>query len=77
MTIAISPAMAEARRLRESKGVTQAELSRRAGYALMSVHRWDSGRAHPSVHAFSTYLEALGLRIKIEPISSVAKDSAA
>jgi transcriptional regulator with XRE-family HTH domain len=69
MTIAISPVMAEARRLRESKGVSQEQLGRKCGFCRLSVHRWETGKSHPSVHAFSTYLEALGLRIKIEPIA--------
>jgi transcriptional regulator with XRE-family HTH domain len=71
MTIAISPAMAEARRMREARGVAQQTLSERAGFSHCQVQRWETGKNHPSVHAFSTYLEALGLRIKIEPIGSM------
>lgn len=70
MTIAITPAMAEAKRLREAMGVTQADISRRAGWDVTSVRRWEKGKQQPTLQSFSNYLEALGLRIKIEPIQS-------
>lgn len=69
MTIGISPLVKEARRMREARGIAQGAVSSRAGFTKNQVHRWECGKNHPSIHAFETYLEALGYRLKIEPIA--------
>lgn len=68
MTIGLSTTMVRARRLRESIGVTQDQMGREAGFSHLSIHRWETGKNHPSIHAVETYLQAIGYQLAIVPI---------
>lgn len=68
MNIAISEEMAEARSIRYAKGITQDQISHKAGFCHNQITRWENGKNHPSIHAYATYLRALGKRIRIEDI---------
>jgi transcriptional regulator with XRE-family HTH domain len=65
----ISSAMAEVRRLREARGITQLDAAYRAGFSQVQVNRWENGYNHPSIYAFATYIEALGFKLTIVPSS--------
>lgn len=64
----ITPIMREARACREAVGMSQDKLSHIAGLSHDQIHRWEQGHHHPSIYAFSIYLEALGKRLRIEDL---------
>lgn len=68
MTRRPHPLMAEARRIREAKGITQGALGARAGFDLKCVNRWENGWNQPSLAAFEMLLESLGCHLTIERI---------
>lgn len=53
------------RQVRESVGVTQAELARRLGVTQPAVNRWESGRRRASVATLQRIAEALGLNLTV------------
>lgn len=52
---------------RRQQGLTQAELARRAGVSLPTVQNIEGGRANPSLSTLDGVLDALGLRLRVEP----------
>lgn len=55
------------RRRRRELGVTQADLARLAGLSLHGVSDIETGRGNPTLETLLKILDALGLRIVIQP----------
>lgn len=53
------------RQIRESAGITQAELARRLGITQPAVARWESGRRQPRVESLQRIADALGLNLSV------------
>lgn len=53
------------RQIRESAGITQAELARRLGVHQPLVARWESGRRMPKVETLQRIADALGLNLQV------------
>ena len=49
------------RTLREQAGLSRAELARRAGVPVNTLHHWEDGRGFPGVPAVLRLVEALGV----------------
>ena len=60
------PIMAELRAERRARGITQAELARRSGYAHNAVCQWERGERKIFAHALSDIANALGLDLKLD-----------
>jgi ribosome-binding protein aMBF1 (putative translation factor) len=56
---------AEVRRLRESKGMSQAELARRIGSTQPSVARLEAGGVAPTIDTLERIATALGLKLAV------------
>ena len=52
--------------LRESKGITQAELSRRSGIKAPNLHKYESGGTVPTTKTLNRSLSALDMEITIK-----------
>ena len=52
--------------LRESKGITQAELSRRSGIKAPNLHKYESGGTVPTTKTLNRILLALDMEITIK-----------
>ena len=52
--------------LRESKGITQAELSRRSGIKAPNLHKYESGGTVPTTKTLNRILSALDMEITIK-----------
>ena len=52
--------------LRESKGITQAELSRRSGIKAPNLHKYESGGTVPTTTTLNRILSALDMEITIK-----------
>ena len=52
--------------LRESKGITQAELSRRSGIKAPNLHKYESGGTVPTTKTLNRILTALEMEITIK-----------
>lgn len=59
----IKQAMIDAR---NSKGLTQKELSERSGIAQGDISKLENGNANPSVKTLQRLAEAMGKKLKIE-----------
>lgn len=59
------PLFAELRRARETAGLSREELSRKLGYHLQIVGRWERGECAPNWFAFRAWLKALSMNVKI------------
>lgn len=55
------------RRRRRELGVTQADLARLAGLSLHGVNDIETGKGNPTLESLLKILDALGLRIVIQP----------
>ncbi len=55
------------RRRRRELGVTQADLARLAGLSLHGVSDIETGKGNPTLESLLKILDALGLRIVIQP----------
>jgi transcriptional regulator with XRE-family HTH domain len=53
------------RQIRESAGITQAELGRRMGVTQAAVARWESGRRLANVNTLQRVADALELNLSI------------
>ncbi len=53
------------RRIRESAGITQAELARRLGVSQSLVNRWESPAGRPQVATLQRIADALGLNLSV------------
>ena len=53
------------KQLRESAGLTQAELARRLGVPQPQVARWESGRRHAKIDSLQRIADALGLNLQV------------
>ena len=53
------------RQVRESAGMTQAELARRLGVSQPNVARWESGRVDLRIHTLQRIAEALGVNLEV------------
>lgn len=51
--------------LRESKGITQAELSRRSGIQKPNLHKYESGGTAPSIKTLRRILLALDMELTV------------
>lgn len=62
------------RQVRETAGLTQAELARRAGTSQPAVARYESGESSPSVRTLERIVHAAGFRLRLstEPSGAVA-----
>lgn len=52
--------------LRESKGITQAELSRKSGIKAPNLHKYESGGTIPTTKTLQKILLALDMEITIK-----------
>jgi uncharacterized protein len=62
------------RTARETAGLTQAELARRAGTSQPAVARYESGASSPSVTTLQRLLRACGHTTEVRVLRSVASD---
>jgi len=53
------------RQIRETAGVTQAELARRLGVPQSLVNRWESPAGRPKVATLQRIADALGLNLTV------------
>ena len=53
-------------RSRKEKGITQAELARRAGIPRTNITRFESGDYNPSLEMMVRIAAALGMRLQVE-----------
>lgn len=53
-------------RSRKEKGITQAELARRAGIPRTNITRFESGDYNPSLEMMVRIAAALGMKLQIE-----------
>lgn len=53
------------RRIRESAGISQAELARRLGVTQAAVARWESGRRRAKIDTLHRIATALGLNLTV------------
>jgi hypothetical protein len=53
------------RQVRESAGISQAELARRLGVAQPSVARWESGRRNMHVDTLQRIADALNVNLEV------------
>ena len=53
-------------RIRKEKGITQAELARRAGIPRTNITRFESGDYNPSLEMMVRIAAALGMRLQVE-----------
>ena len=51
---------------RKSAGLTQKELSERAGIAQGDISRMENGNANPSIRTLQRLAEAMGMILKVE-----------
>lgn len=68
MATPIDSMIAEITRHRVAAGLSQSALADRAGVARQLVHRWEVGRALPTLPPLRSVLNALGLRLTVEPL---------
>jgi len=59
------PIMHELRAKRRSRGITQAEIARRAGYAEDTIRRWERGKQKIYLQALNDLANAIGLVVTI------------
>lgn len=52
---------------RLKKGMTQAEIARRAGTTQSAIARFESGRTNPTLDFASRVLRAVGSRLEVRP----------
>lgn len=52
---------------RTKKGLTQAEIARRAGTTQSAIARFESGRTKPTLDFASRVLRAVGARLEVHP----------
>lgn len=52
---------------RLKKGMTQAEIARRAGTTQSAIARFESGRTNPTLDFASRVLRAVGARLEVRP----------
>lgn len=52
---------------RIKKGMTQAEIARRAGTTQSAIARFESGRTKPTLDFASRVLRAVGARLEVRP----------
>ena len=64
---AIIQAMIDARK---NAGMTQQELAERTGIAQGDISKLETGRANPSLKTLQRLAEGMGMRLKLEFISS-------
>lgn len=69
---ALNPLVEELFRLMEEIGYPAYLLSERAGVSHITMSRWKHGGYSPRLFLFQATLEALGYRLKIEPIEGAA-----
>jgi hypothetical protein len=63
---ALVNAMAEIRRVREAKGLSLSEVSRRSGLSLSVLSRLESGKnARPTVRTLARHAGAVGLEVDL------------
>ncbi len=61
---------AQIRQLRTRRGVTQADLARRAGLSWIYIAKLEAGdRVSPSLRALERIARALGARLRVELVS--------
>ena len=65
---AVNPLVAELFRIMEEVGYPAYLLSERAGVSSITMSRWKGGGFSPRLFLFEATLEALGYRLRIEPI---------
>jgi transcriptional regulator with XRE-family HTH domain len=64
--VSLHKALAELKRLREAKGLTAAEVARRAGIAPAAMSRLESGRnANPTFETLARYARAVGVELTL------------
>jgi transcriptional regulator with XRE-family HTH domain len=51
---------------RKDLGLSQAEVSQRAGYYFDAVRKWESWQTTPGLFALENWAEVLGLELKLE-----------
>lgn len=51
---------------RNSKGITQKELSARSGIAQSDISKLENGNANPSIKTLQRLAKAMGMSLKIE-----------
>lgn len=49
------------RKLRIEKGLNQLELAKKMGISNIPISKWEAGKGHPSLAAFSKLVQALGI----------------
>jgi transcriptional regulator with XRE-family HTH domain len=65
--VALHRVLAELKRIRESRGLTAVEVSRRAGIAPAAMSRLESGRnSNPTFETLSRYAAALGADLTLD-----------
>jgi transcriptional regulator with XRE-family HTH domain len=66
--------MTDVVRLRNSQGLTQAQLAERMGRKQPSIGRFEAGNANPTLGFLQDIAEALGARlvVRIEPLEAAA-----
>jgi transcriptional regulator with XRE-family HTH domain len=64
--VSLHKALAELKRLREARGLTAAEVARRAGIAPAAMSRLESGRnANPTFETLARYARAVGVELTL------------
>lgn len=53
-------------RIRKEKGITQAELARRAGIPRTNITRFESGSYNPSLEMMVRIAAALGMKLQVD-----------
>ena len=57
--------IAQLRKIREDRKLTQAELAEHMGYTRCSLSYWESGYRCPPFRAFMDWVEALGVKVEL------------
>lgn len=64
---------AQLRGLRETAGVSIAEMARRLGVSRQAVYQMESGRVSPTERTVRRYAEALGAKASLELVRMALK----
>lgn len=70
MTVASKQKAAELiRRARSARGMSQAELARRAGMTRSVINAYEHGARQPSVDALARIVAAAGMQLELSPLA--------
>lgn len=67
----VDPLIKELRRIRASRGISQAQIAEKIGTNRETVCGWENGASSPSLHWLRRWVQALGLTITLSAIPEV------